>query len=152
MKKTISLLLTLVMIFGSLLTLVSCGAPDDDGAEINIYLGYEVFDFDPSDYYVSDAAEQVLSLLYEPLFKLKKNGKLQCAAADDYDVDEDERKIVITLRETYWSDNIKVKASDYVTLGATESLILPLQTPQQHFSPTLRVLKRLSAARVTSPT
>ena len=114
MKKIISLLLTLVMIFGSLLTLVSCGAPDDDGAEINIYLGYEVFDFDPSDYYVSDAAEQVLSLLYEPLFKLKKNGKLQCAAADDYDVDEDERKIVITLRETYWSDNIKVKASDYV--------------------------------------
>lgn len=114
MKKIISLLLTLVMIFGSLLTLVSCGAPDDDGAEINIYLGYQVFDFDPSDYYVSDAAEQVLSLLYEPLFKLKKNGKLKCAAAEDYEVDEDKREIVITIRETYWSDNIKVKASDYV--------------------------------------
>lgn len=114
MKRIVSLLLTLVMLFGALTALTSCGAPKNDGAEINIYLGSQVFDFDPSDYYVSAGAEQLLSLLYEPLFTLNKNGKLKKAAAEDYDVDKEERKIVITLRESYWSDNIAVKASDYV--------------------------------------
>ena len=114
MKRIVSLLMTLVMLFGAMTTLASCGAPKDDGAEINIYLGAEVFDFDPSDYYVSANAEQVLSLIYEPLFKLNGNGKLKKAAAKNYEIDKDERKIIITLAESYWSDNIKVKAADYV--------------------------------------
>ncbi len=114
MKKIVSLLLTLVMIFGVLTTLASCGAPKNDGAEIHIYLGSQVFDFDPSDYYVSAGAEQVLSLLYEPLFAVNNNGKIKCAAAKNYDVDKEERKIVIDLRESYWSDNVKVKAADFI--------------------------------------
>ncbi len=114
MKRIVSLILTLIMLFGALTTLVSCGAPKDDGAEINVYLGSQVFDFDPSDYYVSAAAEQVLGLLYEPLFTVNAKGKLKMAAAKDYEVDEDERKIVIELRDSYWSDNIKVTASDFV--------------------------------------
>ena len=114
MKKIVSLLLTLVMILGTFTVLTSCGAPKDNGAEINIYLGAQVFDFDPSDYYVSSSAERVLSLIYEPLFTVNKNGKLKCAAADSYDVDEDEHKIIIDIRETYWSDNIQLKAADFV--------------------------------------
>ena len=114
MKRTLSLLLAFVMIFGALASLASCGAPKNDGAEINVYLGSQVFDFDPSDYYVSDNAEQLLALLYEPLFKVKENGKLKLAAAKDYSVDKEEREIKITLRESYWSDNLKVKASDFV--------------------------------------
>ena len=114
MKRTVSLLLTLVMLFGALTALTSCGAPKNDGAEINIYLGSQVFDFDPSDYYVSSGAEQLLGLIYEPLFTLNKNGKIKNAAADEYEVDKEERKIVITLRESYWSDNIQVKAADFV--------------------------------------
>lgn len=114
MKRIVSLLMTLVMLFGALTTLVSCGQPKDDGAEINIYLGSQVFDFDPSDYYVSSNAERILALVYEPLFSIKKNGKIKCAAADSYEVDEEERKIIIDIRESYWSDNIKVKASDFV--------------------------------------
>lgn len=114
MKRIISLILTVVMLFGMMSVLSACGAPKDDGAEINVYLGDAVFDFDPGDYYVSDNAEQILALLYEPLFKLKKNGKVKCAAAKDYEVDEDERKITIELRESYWSDGVQVKASDYV--------------------------------------
>ena len=114
MKRIVSLLMTLVMIFGVLTTLSGCGKPKDNGAEINIYLGAQVFDFDPSDYYVSANAERVLSLIYEPLFTVKSNGKVKCAAASDYKVDKDERKIVITVRESYWSDNIKVTASDFV--------------------------------------
>ena len=71
MKRTLSLLLALVMILGALVSLTSCGAPKNAGAEINIYLGAETFDLDPSDYYVSSNAEQVLSLVYEPLFSIK---------------------------------------------------------------------------------
>ena len=114
MKRIVSLLLTLVMLLGALTTLVSCGQPKDDGAEINIYLGSQVFDFDPSDYYVSSNAERILALIYEPLFTIKKNGKVKCAAAESYEVDEEERKIIIDIRESYWSDNIQVKASDFV--------------------------------------
>ena len=114
MKRTLSLLLALVMLFGALASLTSCGVPKNSGAEINVYLGAQIFDFDPSDYYVSANAEQVLSLIYEPLFTVNKNGKLKLAAAKDYEVDKEEREIVITLRESYWSDNLKVKAADFV--------------------------------------
>ena len=114
MKRIVSLFMTIVMIFGALTTLTGCGAPKDDGAQINIYLGAQVFDFDPTDYYVSSNAEQLLGLLYEPLFTVKKNGKIKCAAAEGYEIDKEERKIIITIRESYWSDNIKVKASDFV--------------------------------------
>lgn len=114
MKKTLSFLMALVMILGTLTALTGCGKPKNDGAEINIYLGAQVFDFDPSDYYVSDNAEQLLTLIYEPLFTIKENGKVKCAAADDYEIDEEERKIVIDLRESYWSDDIKVVAADFV--------------------------------------
>ena len=114
MKRIVSLLLTFVMIFGMLTALTSCGAPKNDGAEINVYLGSQVFDFDPSDYYVSTEAESLLGLLYEPLFTLSKNGNLKKAAAKSYEVDKEERQIVITIRESYWSDNVKVKAADFV--------------------------------------
>ena len=113
MKKIVSLLMVVVMLFGMMTVLTACGTPKYPGAEIRVYLGESVFDFDPSDYYVSSNAEQILSLLYEPLFKLNKNGKLRKAAAKKYTVDEEERKITIELRETYWSDGIQVMASDY---------------------------------------
>lgn len=114
MKRIVSLLLVLALMSGTLTALTSCGAPKDNGAEIHIYLGAQVFDFDPSDYYVSANAEQILSLVYEPLFSVNKRGKIKCAAAKKYDVDKDENKIVITLRESYWSDNLQVRAADFV--------------------------------------
>lgn len=127
MKKIVSLLLIFVMLFGMLTALTSCGAPKDNGAEINIYLGSQPFDFDPSDYYVNSNVEQVLSLIYEPLFTISKSGSLKCAAAKDYDVDKEERKITIDLRESYWSDGIIVKASDFVYAWCTR--IIDSQNP-----------------------
>ena len=115
MKKITSLLLAFAMLLGSLLALTSCGEPKDDGAEISVYLGEKVYDFDPTDYYVDSNAEQVMSLLYDPLFSVNEKGKLKCdGAAKKYKVDEEERTIVIELKETYWSDLIRVKAEDYV--------------------------------------
>ena len=114
MKKILSLVLVLAVMLGLVASLASCGATEDPGAEISVYLGEGVFDLDPSDYYVSDNAAQLMSLIYEPLFSINKRGKLKCAAADDYDVDKDRREITITLKETYWSDGTRVKAEDYI--------------------------------------
>ncbi len=113
MKRILSLFLALLMLLSTLAVLTSC-APKDDGAQISIYLGDEIFDLDPSDYCVSSNAEQLLSLLYEPLFRVTEKGKVKCAAAKDYEVDEDNREIIIDIKETYWSDNVQLRASDYV--------------------------------------
>ena len=96
MKKILSLTLAVVMLLSSMLVLSSCGEPKDAGAEIKVYLGANIYDFDPTDYYADSNAEQVMSLLYEPLFKVNAKGKLECAAAEEYTVDETERKIVIS--------------------------------------------------------
>ena len=114
MKKILSLVLVLAVMLGMVASLASCGVTEDPGAEISVYLGEGVFDLDPSDYYVSDNAAQLMSLIYEPLFSINKRGKLKCAAADDYDVDKEKREITITLKETYWSDGTRVKAEDFV--------------------------------------
>ena len=107
MKKVVILVLLLSMLCAIALTLVSCGEPKDDGARISVYLGSEISDFDPTDYYVGSNAEQMLSLLFDPLFAVNEKGKLKLdGAADSYDVDKEDRKIVIELK-----DLIKVKDS-----------------------------------------
>ncbi len=102
------------MLFGTVAVLGSCGEPDDPGAKIAVYLGEEIYDFDPTDYYTDDNAAQVMSLLFEPLFKLDDDGDRKKAAAKKYDVDKDERTITIEIRETYWSDDVRVTADDFI--------------------------------------
>ncbi len=115
MKKIISLILTLALCLGSLMLLASCGAPKDDGAEISVYLGEEVYDFDPTDYYANSNQATLMSLLFEPLFKLSREGNLLTeGVAKKYKVWEDSRTIVIELRETHWSDEQRVTAADFV--------------------------------------
>ena len=84
MKKILSLVLALSLLLGSALVLTSCGAPDDEGAQISVYLGEPIYDFDPTDYYVDSNADQLMSLLYEPLFTVTEKGKLKEAAAKEY--------------------------------------------------------------------
>ncbi|MBQ7314525.1 MAG: hypothetical protein IJW83_00750 [Clostridia bacterium] len=114
MKKLISLLLVVTLLIGCTALLSSCGAPKDAGAEIIVYLGDIVYDFDPSDYVVDDNEAKLLSLMYEPLFTLKENGRLQKAAAKNYRIDRKERTITVNLRETYWSDGRAVQAQDFI--------------------------------------
>ncbi len=113
MKKIVSLVLTLALMCGFVAAFTGC-VPEGDGADISVYLGTDVYDFDPTVYYTDSNAEQLMSLLFEPLFTLDKNGNLQNAAAQSYTVDEEKREIVITLRETYWSDEIRVRAEHYI--------------------------------------
>jgi oligopeptide transport system substrate-binding protein len=114
MKKIISLVLALVLLASCTVVLASCGAPKDDGPQIKVYLGERIYDFDPTDYYVDSNAESVMSLLFEPLFTLNAKGKLELGMAEDYEVDKNERTIVVTLRESYWSDGARVKADDFI--------------------------------------
>lgn len=127
MKKILALLLILAFSLTLTLSLVGCGAPEDPGAEISVYLGSRVFDFDPSDYYVDSNARQLMSLLYEPLFRVDEDGDVDYAAADDYEIDEEKREIVISIRETYWSDDVRVTAADYIY--AWRNLILEPNKP-----------------------
>ena len=65
--------------------------------------------------YDSDTV-QYLGLLYEGLFKINSNGKLQKALCDDYYTKEinGETKLYIELKETCWSDGVSVTASNIV--------------------------------------
>lgn len=114
MKKIVSIIVLAVMIVGSLLSLASCGAPEDDGAEIAVYLGSEIYDLDPTDYYINSNAEALMSLMFEPLFKLNAGGGVELGQAESYAVNIYDREIKVTLRESYWSDNTRVKAADFI--------------------------------------
>ena len=114
MKKILSLILALTLLLGTLLTFVSCGAPENEGAQISVYLGDPIYDFDPTDYYADNNAEKLMSLLYEPLFTINGKGELECAAAKNYKVDKENREITINLRESYWSDGARVIADDFL--------------------------------------
>ena len=124
MKRILSLLLAVAMLLSFGAVLVSCGETEIPGAQIDVYLGSEVLDLDPTDYYVDDNAAQLMSLLYEPLFAINSKGKLTKAAAKDYEIDEEKNQIIIELRESYWSDDIRVKAADFV-FAWTERVLNP---------------------------
>ena len=90
MKKFLSLLLATVMLVSALFTLAGCGKKD---AEIRIYLGDQIYDFDPALAFVDDNVSRVMSLIFEPLFLLDENGKVKGGLAEDYEIIEDEEKI-----------------------------------------------------------
>ena len=113
MKRIFSLLLCVALLVGMVSVLSGCDA-DDDGAYISVYLTDVVYDLDPTEYYADDNAAQLMSLLYEPLFSLTKKGKLKEAAAENYEIDKEERTIVIELRESYWSNGARVTADDFI--------------------------------------
>ncbi|MCQ2385337.1 MAG: ABC transporter substrate-binding protein [Clostridia bacterium] len=112
-KKLLSYLLAAATLLCLVSGLSSCGKKD---AQINIYLGDEMYDFDPGMACVNNDAAKVLNLLFEPLFRLKANGKVEGALASGYKIEEDAEKnvykMVITLRETYWNDGNRVVADD----------------------------------------
>ena len=118
MKKVLSLVLCAAMLCSAALCLSSCGSADE-GAEIPVYFCGEVYDFDPTRAYTDDNAVKIMSLLYEPLFRLDDNGKVTNALAANYRIvenpEENEYKMIIRLRDTYWSSNgAQVTADDVV--------------------------------------
>ena len=91
--------------------------PDEDlGETINIYLGDEIYDFDPAYAYRSNEAMQFTRLLFAGLFYIDEDGKLQNDLVKKYKIEDDDDQgiytITFTLKETYWSDGSLVSAKD----------------------------------------
>ena len=144
MKKITALILCLATV---LTVLASCGFdPDEKGAIVNMYLFNEIRNFDPLYVYSNEStveydgdtsgngvflsklnangeAVELLGLLYEGLFRMNADGKVEKALAKSYEYikSEDSKKpeknsymLRITLRDTRWSDNTKVQANDFI--------------------------------------
>ena len=115
MKRVLSLFFAFVLMASSLLMLTSCGV-EGKGAEISVYLSDEIYDLDPAASYTDDNSVMLISMLFEPLFTLDEDGKLQKAAAKDYYFDKETGDLYIDLRESYWSgsEDSRVLAGDFV--------------------------------------
>ena len=125
MKRIISLVLCLIFVGTAF---VGCNDSDggrgqsnlseDKGAYINMYLTDMVYDLDPANAYANESALKLISLLYENLFYVDKNGNLKKELATKYEIIEDKKtneyKMVITLDGGTWSDGIAVTANDVV--------------------------------------
>lgn len=117
MKKILALALCLLMLVPMI---VSC---EDDpnvkkGATIEMYLGSNIYNFDPVTAYTDEAATRIFGLIYQGLFELNSKGKVQKALCKDYKVIEDEEhqtyKMHITINETGWSDGRAVSVDDVI--------------------------------------
>ncbi|MBQ8509344.1 MAG: peptide ABC transporter substrate-binding protein [Clostridia bacterium] len=118
MKKLISILLLAAML---VTTLAGCGttlAEDDKGAIINVYIGSEISDYDPAVAYTDDSAVKVLGLVYEGLTRINAKGQVEKALMKSYEIkenpDKGEYSMIITIKETKWSDGRVVSADDIV--------------------------------------
>lgn len=120
MKKTTALILCIAMCLSVICILASCSTKDKDdkGQYITMYLSDNVYDLDPVNAYSNDSVRNVVSLLFDTLFRLDDNGKVKKSLADDYEIIEDEEKgeykMEITLTESYWSNNTAITADDVV--------------------------------------
>ena len=128
-KRLLALLLCLVMLISCF---AACGTSEDDskktgedeeenvdkGAYIKMYLADEVFDFDPAYAFNNESAVKIISLMYEPLFNLTANGKVEKALVQSYkifrDANSNEYKMTINLKKTFWSDGTYVSADDVI--------------------------------------
>ena len=126
MKKTtriICLVLCLLTLAGPL---AGCASKDTTvGPQINMYLSSEVYNLDPAYAHVDSSASKLLGLLYEGLYKLDEDGKVKAAACDNWIYTEDEGvdkesdedniyKMVITLKDSAWSDGRALHADQFV--------------------------------------
>ncbi len=115
-KKLIALVLCLVMVVPFL---AAC-KPDPNyvGPIVNMYLSEIVYDFDPLYAFNNESALKVVSLLFEPLFRLNKNGKVEKALVKEYKYSKDdlnqEYSLLLKFNETNWSDGTYVSANDLV--------------------------------------
>ncbi len=107
LKRIIALLLCVLMMIPFF---SSCAKRNDDdlGPVISMYLSDEIYNFDPAYAYYNASARNIVSLLFETLFKLDSDGKIQKGLVDEYEYienpEKNEYKLVMTLKNTYWSN------------------------------------------------
>ena len=127
MKRIFALLLCAATLLASL-TLVGCDLSsnkkkndkqeEDKGQYITAYLTDNVYDLDPAKAYTNEALANVVSLMFDTLFKLDANGKVKKSLVKEYVIEENESageyKMQLYLNDTNWSDGTAVSANDIV--------------------------------------
>lgn len=117
MKKILALTLCLLMLVP---LAVGCGKKDEDdrGAVVRAYMTSEIFNFDPIYAYTDDAATKIMGMIYEGLFRLTPNGKVEKALCKSYKITEDKEnniyKMQVTINDTGWSDGREVTVNDVI--------------------------------------
>ena len=123
MKKFLSFALALAI---CVLCFAGCSQIDPEdgtgkGAIIDMYIGTKVYDLDPALTYTDESTSKILSLIFEGLMKVDKNGKLSKALMKDYELveielDDDKSRweMDITINETHWSDGSLVQTNDII--------------------------------------
>ena len=123
-KRIFALLLCAATLLTSL-AFVGCDNKDnkkekeeDKGQYITTYLTDNVYDLDPAKAYTNEALANVVSLMFDTLFKLDKNGKVKKSLVKEYVIEENEAageyKMQLYLNDTNWSDGTAVSANDIV--------------------------------------
>lgn len=126
MKKLTRILCLALCLIMLLPSIVACGEVDlSSGAQINMYLTSEVYNFDPAYAHLDSSAVKLLSLMYEGIMKLDDNGKVKKALCDTWEYVEDEGideesdedntyTMTITLKDSGWTDGRAVHADQFV--------------------------------------
>ncbi len=116
-KRIFALLLCVVMLVPALSACANTGE-EDFGAYITMYMTDEIYDFDPAKAYYNSGTANVVSMMFETLFKLDENGKIVNALAKEYKIIEDAENNVyemeIELNQTKWSNGLALLAEDVV--------------------------------------
>ena len=126
LKKIIALLLCVLMMIP---IFSSCANRNEDdlGPVISMYLSDEIYNFDPAYAYYNASAREIVSLLFETMFKLDSDGKIQNGLVDEYEYIENptknEYKMVMTLKNTCWSNKDPVTTEN--VLYAWKRLLSP---------------------------
>ena len=127
MKRIFALLLCAATLLASL-SFVGCDVSgnnkkkekkeEDKGQYITAYLTDNVYDLDPAKAYTNEALANVVSLMFDTLFKLDKNGKVKKSLVSEYVIEENEAageyKMQLYLNDTNWSDGTAISANDIV--------------------------------------
>lgn len=120
MKRISALLLCVVMLASCLVSLAGCSSSDDEdkGQYINAYLANDVYDLDPANTYNNEALANIVGLMFDTLFKLDSDGKVQKSLVSKYWITEDDNTeeyiMYLRLKNTCWSDGTAVAANDVV--------------------------------------
>lgn len=114
MKKILAIFLCIVMLLASL---SGCAnkEPENDGAEIKMYISEPIYNFDPAEAYKNESALKMVSLLFDNLFILNAKGEVKKSLVKDYRYNAEENSMLIELKSNAsWSDGKELSANDVV--------------------------------------
>ncbi len=111
--EVIAVISVLMLLFVS----SGCTTTEEDSGNRGVYLNYYATGLsehiDPA-LEEGDSGKQLINALYEGLVRLKPDGTLEKAMAEDWTIDEEGKTYTFIIREAQWSDGSAVTAYDFV--------------------------------------